>query len=245
MNLTSDQHIYWQHGVLHCNQTMLDTWLLMAVLGLGSWLITRRLVVEGPIPRWQGVCEIIVLAIADQLREVGLAQPRRYLPFIGTVFVFVAASSLSTMVPGFTPPTGSLSTTSALALCVFIAVPWYGLRTRGLRGYLRTYLEPTVLMLPFNLISEFSRTLALAVRLFGNMMSGVMILGILLTITPFIFPMVMTALGLLTGMVQAYIFSILAAVYIAAATAPRLASAPPLNAAPSAANHPPARIPHG
>jgi F-type H+-transporting ATPase subunit a len=126
--------------------------------------------------------------------------------------------SVCIVIPGFTPPTGSLSTTTALALCVFIAVPLFGIREQGVSGYLRTYIRPTVIMLPFNIISELSRTLALAVRLFGNMMSGAMIVGILLTITPFIFPIVMTLLGLLTGSVQAYIFSILAAVYIAAAT---------------------------
>ena len=102
---------------------------------------------------------------------------------------------------------------------MFVAVPLFGIKEQGLGGYLKSYVEPTVIMLPFNIISELSRTLALAVRLFGNMMSGVMIIGILLTITPFLFPIVMTTLGLLTGMVQAYIFSILAAVYIAAATA--------------------------
>jgi len=127
-------------------------------------------------------------------------------------------ASLCTIIPGYEPPTGSLSTTAALALCVMVAVPLFGIEDQGLAGYLRTYLEPTVLMLPFNIISEVSRTLALAVRLFGNMMSGAMIIGILLSITPFVFPIVMTMLGLLTGMVQAYIFSILAAVYITAAT---------------------------
>ncbi|MEO6564320.1 MAG: F0F1 ATP synthase subunit A, partial [Nitrosospira sp.] len=120
--------------------------------------------------------------------------------------------------PGYEPPTGSLSTTTALAICVFIAVPFYGIKEQGLGRYLRSYLKPTPIMLPFNIISEFSRTLALAIRLFGNMMSGTMILAIMLTVAPFIFPVVMSALGLLTGMVQAYIFSILATVYIAAAT---------------------------
>jgi F-type H+-transporting ATPase subunit a len=138
--------------------------------------------------------------------------------FLGTLFVFVATAALSTVVPGFEPPTGSLSTTAALALCVLVAVPMFGIQDQGLGGYLKTYIDPTPMMLPFNIIGEVSRTLALAVRLFGNMMSGGMILGILLSITPFIFPIVMTLLGLLTGMVQAYIFSILAAVYIAAAT---------------------------
>jgi F-type H+-transporting ATPase subunit a len=130
-------------------------------------------------------------------------------------------ASLCIVIPGYEPPTGSLSTTAALALCVFIAVPLFGIEEQGLRGYLKSYIEPTLIMLPFNVISEFSRTLALAVRLFGNMMSGTMIIAILLTITPFVFPIFMSALGLLTGMVQAYIFSILAAVYIAAATRER------------------------
>lgn len=144
--------------------------------------------------------------------------PQRYVAFIGTLFVFIATANVLTVVPGYLPPTSSLSTTAALALCVFVAVPVFGIRQRGWRGYLKSYLEPTIIMLPFNVISELSRTLALAVRLFGNMMSGAMIVAILLTITPFIFPVVMTLLGLLTGLVQAYIFSILATVYIAAAT---------------------------
>jgi F-type H+-transporting ATPase subunit a len=156
--------------------------------------------------------------LEQQIKDTGLNEPRKYLSFLGTLFLFVATCSLCTVIPGYKPPTGSLSTTAALALCVFIAVPLYGIRAQGFGGYLRTYTKPTLIMLPFNIISELSRTLALAVRLFGNMMSGVMIIGILLTITPFVFPIVMTALGLLTGMVQAYIFSILAAVYIAAAT---------------------------
>jgi F-type H+-transporting ATPase subunit a len=131
--------------------------------------------------------------------------------------LFVAAASLSTIIPGYEPPTGSLSTTAALALCVFVAVPLFGIEEQGIGNYFKSYMQPTFIMLPFNIISEISRTLALAVRLFGNMMSGTMIIGILLTITPFLFPVVMSLLGLLTGMVQAYIFSILAAVYIAAA----------------------------
>ena len=148
--------------------------------------------------------------------------------WIGTLFLFVATSSLCTLLPGYQPPTGSLSTTAALALCVLVAVPMFGIAEQGIGGYLKSYLEPTVIMLPFNVISELSRTLALAIRLFGNMMSGAMIAGILLIITPFFFPAVMTALGLLTGMVQAYIFSILAAVYIAAATHTRLAQLAPV-----------------
>jgi F-type H+-transporting ATPase subunit a len=147
-----------------------------------------------------------------------LRQPEKYLGFLGTLFLFIALSNFCTIFPGYDPPTGSLSTTAAFALSVFVAVPLYGIAESGLGAYLRSYTKPTAIMLPFNIISELSRTLAMAIRLFGNIMSGTMILAILLIITPFIFPIVMTLLGLLTGMVQAYIFSILATVYIAAAT---------------------------
>jgi F-type H+-transporting ATPase subunit a len=184
-------------------------------------LLTRRLSTGLHRSRWQNALEIIVLGITTQIKEVGLTNPGKYLAFLGTLFLFVATASLCIVIPGYEPPTASLSTTTALALCVLIAVPVFGISDQGLRGYLKTYTEPTLIMLPFNVISELSRTLALAVRLFGNMMSGAMIIAILLTLTPFFFPIVMTMLGLLTGMVQAYIFTILAAVYIAAATRPR------------------------
>ncbi len=218
MNLSSDQDILWRHGPVDLNRTIVTTWGLMVALVLGAWMITRKLAAERTISRWQCSLEIVVTAIEAQIKEVGLDQPRRYLPFLGTLFLFIATASLCAVVPGLAPPTGSLSTTAALALGVFLAVPLFGIRDQGLAGYLGTYVKPTIIMLPFNVISELSRTLALAVRLFGNMMSGVMIIGILLTITPFLFPIAMTVLGLLTGMIQAYIFSILAAVYIAAAT---------------------------
>jgi F-type H+-transporting ATPase subunit a len=218
LNLTSDQQIFWQHGLIKLNGTIVTTWVMMLLMSLGAKLITRKLATEGPISRWQGALEIIITSIEKQITDVGLSEPKKYLSFLGTLFLFVATCSVCIVIPGFSPPTGSLSTTAALALCVFIAVPLFGVREQGLVGYLKTYTKPTFIMLPFNIISELSRTLALAIRLFGNMMSGAMIVGILLTITPFIFPIVMTALGLLTGMVQAYIFSILATVYIAAAT---------------------------
>ena len=234
MNLTSDQQVLWQHGWVKLNGTIATTWVMMAVMALGAKLVTRRLLTEGAISRWQGSLEIVVTGIEGQIKEVGLDRPERYLAFLGTLFLFVATASLCTVIPGFKPPTGSLSTTAALALCVFIAVPVFGIREQGWGGYLKTYTTPTFIMLPFNIISEFSRTLALAVRLFGNMMSGVMIIAILLTITPYIFPIAMTALGLLTGMVQAYIFSILAAVYIAAATRVRKPMPKPPAKAPAA-----------
>jgi F-type H+-transporting ATPase subunit a len=190
----------------------------MFLLAIGSKIITRKLSTDIERSRWQNLLEIIVTGIEKQIEEVGLNEPHKYLGFLGTLFLFVATASLCTIIPGYEPPTGSLSTTTALALCVFVAVPFFGIKEQGVGNYLKSYVKPTFIMLPFNIISELSRTLALAVRLFGNMMSGAMIIAILLTITPLIFPIIMMILGLLTGMVQAYIFSILATVYIAAAT---------------------------
>ena len=227
MRLSPDEWIFWRYGSFKINATIAFTWGLMAVLAVGSRLITRKLSTDLERARWQNGLEIVVTAIQSQIEDVGLAHPEKYVGFLGTLFLFVATSSLCTVIPGFEPPTGSLSTTVALALCVFVAVPLYGIEEQGLGRYLESYVEPTPMMLPFNIIGEASRTLALAVRLFGNMMSGAMIVGILLTITPFVFPIVKTALGLLTGMVQAYIFSILAAVYIAAATRGRKSTPEP------------------
>src|SRR5208282_5371816 len=202
MRLSPDEMIFWQHGFLKLNGTIVFTWGLMFVLAAGSKLVTRKLSTDLKRSRWQNLLEIVVTGIERQIADVGLRQPKKYIGFLGTLFLFVASASLCTIIPGYEPPTGSLSTTAALALCVFVAVPLFGMRDQGFVGYLKTYTKPTFIMLPFNIISELSRTLALAVRLFGNMMSGVMIIGILLTITPLIFPIFMTVLGLLTGMVQ-------------------------------------------
>jgi F-type H+-transporting ATPase subunit a len=221
MHITPDELIFWQYGILKLNSTIAFTWALMILLVAGSALITRKLSTGMKRSKWQNLLELVVTAIEGQIESVGLRTPKKYLPFLGTLFLFVAAASLCTVIPGYQPPTGSLSTTAALALCVFVAVPLFGIEEQGIGGYLKSYLQPTVIMLPFNIISELSRTLALAIRLFGNMMSGAMIISILLMITPFVFPIVMTSLGLLTGMVQAYIFTILAGVYIAAATSTR------------------------
>lgn len=229
MHLSPDEVVFWQHGLFKLNATIAFTWALMFVLTVGSMLITRQLSTGHQRSRWQNLLEIVVTGINKQIEEVGLRHPEKFLGFLGTLFLFIAAASLGTVIPGYEPPTGSLSTTVALALCVFVAVPYFGIRDQGMEGYLKSYIEPTIIMLPFNIISELSRTLALAVRLFGNMMSGAMIIAILLTITPFIFPIFMSLLGLLTGMVQAYIFSILAAVYIAAAMRTRK-SAPVIEA---------------
>jgi F-type H+-transporting ATPase subunit a len=220
MRLSPDDMIFWEYGFLKLNATILWTWILMLLIVIGARLITRKLTNDIHISRWQTVLEIIVLAILNQMKQVGLPHPKKHIGFIGTMFLFIAVAAFCTIFPVYEPPTGSLSTTAALAISVFIAVPLFGIEEQGLVGYLKTYVKPTPLMLPFNIIGEFSRTLAMAIRLFGNMMSGTMILSILLAITPFIFPIVMSLLGLLTGMVQAYIFSIISTVYITAAMKP-------------------------
>jgi F-type H+-transporting ATPase subunit a len=217
MELSPDETIFWQNGFVTINLTLVTTWGIMLFLIISAVLLTRNLKTDIQISRWQCFLEMIVTGINEQIEEVGLKNPSAYIGFIGTLFLFIGVANIGIIFPGYTPPTASLSTTTALALCVLLAVPFYGISKSGLLGYLKSYLQPTWIMLPFNIISEVSRTLALAIRLFGNIMSGGMIIAILLSIAPFIFPVVMNALGLLTGIVQAYIFSILATVYIAAA----------------------------
>jgi len=219
VRLTPDELIFFHLGSLPISATLVFSWALMLIMVLGSWLITRRLTSDVEISRGQNFLEVIVAGIRDQIEAMGVSRPELYMPFIGTLFLFIALSNIfAALIPRFEAPTGSLSTTVALALVVFIAVPIYGISHRGLLGYLKQYIEPTPLMLPMNIIGEISRTLALAFRLFGNIMSGSLIVGLLLAIAPFAFPVVMRLLGLLTGVVQAYIFAVLAMVYIASAT---------------------------
>lgn len=218
MEITPDEIVFWQSGPIRLNATIAYTWVVMAVLAIVARIVTRNLTETERISRWQNLLEVLVVGMRDQIREVSGQEPGRYLPFIGSLFLFVAVSNLLAVIPGFRPPTGSLSTTTALALSVLVAVPIYGVAERGIRRYLRTYIQPTPLMLPLNIIGELSRTLALAVRLYGNVMSGTVIVAILIGITPFFFPIVLQLLGMLTGLIQAYIFAILAMVYIASAT---------------------------
>ena len=229
MNLSPDADVLWQWGPVKLNLTLLYTWLVMALLLLLARLATRNLSDDTRMSRWQNLLEVIISALRDQIRDVGRQDPLPMLPFIGTLFLFIALSNLLAIVPGYYPPTASLSTTVALAICVFVAVPLFGIRRQGLGDYLRQYLKPSPFMLPFNLIGELSRTVALAVRLYGNVMSGAVIAAVLLGVIPLFFPVVMQALGLLTGMIQAYIFAVLATVYIASASTvhQKLDTAPP------------------
>jgi len=221
MNITPDSIVYFRLGPLEVSATITYTWLVMALLLILSLLVTRKLRVNPPIPRRQHLLEIVVSYMRKQIRDITNQDPDRYLPFIGTLFLFIAVSNALTIIPKYEPPTGSLYTTGALALCVFVAVPVFGIARRGVKGYLRHYIQPSPFMLPFNIIGEASRTLALAVRLFGNVMSGSMIAAILLSVAPLFLPIVMQALGLLIGLIQAYIFAVLATVYIASATQAR------------------------
>lgn len=214
MEISPDQIVYWEWSVVTLNATLVFSWVVMAVLAVGSWLVTRTLT-SGPHPsRWQNLLEVVVEGILDQIQAASLQNPRRYLPFVGTLFLFIVTCNVLSVVPGFEPPTASLTTPSALALCVFVAVPVYGIINRGPTGYFKHYVHPTPFMLPFNVIGEVSRTIALAIRLFGNIMSGNLIAAILLGIAPLFFPAVMQAFGLLIGVIQAYVFAILALVYI-------------------------------
>jgi len=220
MQISPDQWILFEWQGLHLNATIAFTWLVMAVLVMGARLVTARLSTGESVSRWQVMLEVIVAAIRDQIAEIGAVDGARYLPFIGTLFLFIATANLLAVVPGYVPPTGSLSTTAALALAVLIAVPAFSIARQGLGGYLRTYVRPTPLMLPFNIVAEASRTVALAVRLYGNVMSGTVIVGIVISVAPFFFPIMMQLIGLLTGMVQAYIFAVLATVYVVSAAQP-------------------------
>lgn len=201
--------------------TIVFTWIVMAVITLGAWAARPRLDrlaegAEGAIWR-ESWLEAIYAVLRAQLIEIAGAAPAAMLAFVGTLFLFIFTANLMGVIPGFESPTGSLSTTSALALAVFIAVPVFGVGSTGVVGYLRKYLKPTPLMLPFNIIGELSRTVALAVRLYGNAMSGGVLVGVLISVAPILFPAAMQVLELLTGSIQAYIFAVLAAVYIGAA----------------------------
>lgn len=218
MSISPDTVVLWQIGSFAVNATIGFTWVVMVILALGAWLITRRLSSDAKLSRWQSLLEVLVTGIRDQIRDVSRQDPGPYLPFVGTLFLFIAMANLLAIVPGYLAPTGSLSTTTALAIAVFVAVPLFGIASEGPLAYLRHYVRPTVFMLPFNVIGELSRTLALAVRLYGNIMSGTIVVGILLSLAPFFFPIVMQMLGLITGMIQAYIFAVLAVVYIASAS---------------------------
>jgi F-type H+-transporting ATPase subunit a len=215
VNITPDTVIMFRIAGFPVNATLFYTWVIMAALTALSLIATNNVSVGSRMSRLQNALEVIIGYIRKELAEITEDRPAKYLPLLGALYLFIAVSNFCAIIPGYYPPTGSLNTTAALALCVFVAVPAYGISQAGLGAYLRHYIEPVPYILPFNLIGEFSRTLALAVRLFGNVMSGALLTGVLVSVTPLFVPVLMNAFSLLIGQIHAYIFVVLSAVYIA------------------------------
>ena len=206
----------FQLGPLRIGPTVLTTWLLMALMAGLAWAGTRRLSVVAP-SRWQSALEGTVLALQGAIDDAAPGQSARLLPFIGTLWLFIAAANLVGLVPGVRAPTGELSLTVALALLVFGAVHWFGIRVDGVRAHLRHYLDPNPILLPFHVLGEVTRTLAMAVRLFGNLLSLEMAALLVLLVAGFLAPVPLLMLHIVEALVQAYIFGTLALVYIAGA----------------------------
>ena len=215
--ISPDQVVLWSWSFITINVTILYTWLVMAILVGGSILVTRNLSSEMNVSRWQHFLEVVISVVRGEISEMTKKGADSYVPLIGTLFLFICTSNVLAVVPGYVAPTSSITTTAALATCVFIAVPYYGISRNGILHYVKEYFQPTFIFFPFHVMGELSRTLALTVRLFGNIMSHEKVIGILLAVTPFLFPVVMQILGLLIGVIQAYIFAILSLVYIASA----------------------------
>jgi F-type H+-transporting ATPase subunit a len=209
-----DKTIFFSLWTFSVNSTLFFTWVVMGLLILFAFVATRRLSDEIVVTKFQTVVEWLVMTIQGQIYDVSQDNPKKYMSLVGTMFLFILTCNLLTFIPWFDPPTGSLSTTAAFALCVFVAVPVYAVRNAGFKKYIRKFIEPVPFMLPLNIVSDFSSVFSLAVRLYGNIFSGVMIGMVLMTMVPFIIPVSMQLLGLLTGAIQAYIFSLLTVVYL-------------------------------
>jgi F-type H+-transporting ATPase subunit a len=218
IELSPDEAVLWKWGVFTINETIVFTWLVMGILVFLALASTRHLYTKPPLSRRQVMLETIVGYMRTELREIARRDSDPYIPFSGTLFLFLSLSSILGIVPGYRSPTSSLSTTAALAICVFFAVPIFGILQQGTSGYFKRYIQPTVLMLPFNIIGEISRTVALALRLFGNMMSQTLLVAVIITLAPLFLPVIMDLFGLMIGQVQAYIFAVLATVYIVSAS---------------------------
>jgi F-type H+-transporting ATPase subunit a len=204
-------------GPVPISEAVAATWGIMLAMILGSFLLTRRLKLDPS--KLQSVFELIVETVDSQIRDTMQADPGPYRAFVGTLFMFIFLANWSTLIPGVEPPTAHLETDAALALLVFLAVIWFGIRAGGVAGYLKTFATPSPIMIPLNFIESITRTFSLLVRLFGNVMSGVFMIGIVLSLAGLLVPIPLMALDLLTGAVQAYIFAILAMVFIAGAIA--------------------------
>ena len=204
-------------GPIPISEPVVATWGIIAALAAGSLALRRRL--ELVPSSTQAAFELVVEAVDSQIRDTMRVDPAPYRAFIGTLFVFIFVANWSSLVPGVTPPTARLETDAALALLVFLAVIWFGVKAGGVRGYLATFATPSPLMIPLNFVESLTRTFSLLVRLFGNVMSGVFVVGLVLSLAGLLVPVPLMALDLLTGAVQAYIFAVLAMVFVAGAVA--------------------------
>jgi F-type H+-transporting ATPase subunit a len=210
-----ETEVLFRVGTVPIARPVVTTSVIVAMLGLGSWLCTRRLHMRPG--RGQAALEAVVVMVGDQVREIVRRDPAPFLPILGTLFLFLVTANLSAILPGVKAPTASLETPAALAVVVFLSAHVYGIREQGVRKYLASYLKPNPLMLPLNVLSEVTRTFSLMVRLFGNMMSHELVIGIVAAIAGLIVPIPFMALGILVGIIQAYIFAILATVFVGAA----------------------------
>jgi F-type H+-transporting ATPase subunit a len=202
-------------GPVPITEPVVVTWGLMAALTLGGLFVTRSLALSPT--RYQAALELIVGAIEDQIRSTMRIAPKPYVPMIGTLFLFILAANWCSLLPGVEPPTAHIETDAALGLIVFCSIIYFGIRSRGIGGYLRTFADPSIAMVPLNIVETFTRTFSLIVRLFGNVMSGVFIIGIVLSLAGLLVPIPLMALELLIGAIQAYIFAVLAMVFIGSA----------------------------
>lgn len=217
MNSPLETTVLFWVGPVPITQPVVTTWVLMVVIVAGCYTLTRNLSLKPG--RRQAALELLVTVLDTQIRETMSVEPDRYRTFLGGLFLFILIANWSSLIPGVEPPTANLETDAALALLVFVAVIVYGIRAGGVRGYLRSFAMPTPLMIPLNLVETLTRSFSLLIRLFGNIMSGVFVIGIVLSLAGLFVPIPFMALDLLTGLVQAYIFTVLAMVFIAAAVA--------------------------
>lgn len=207
--------ILFHIGPVAVTRPVVTTWAIMAVLAVGSWLVTRRL--KADPSREQTVLELIVTGVLAQIKDVIGQDARPFLPLIGTLIIFLVTANLSGVLPGVEAPTSKLETPAALALIVFVSVHYFGVRARGPLGYLASFAKPKLIMLPLNVVSEITRTFSLMVRLFGNVMSGEFVIALVVALAGLFVPIPLMALEILVGLVQAYIFTVLATVFIGAA----------------------------
>lgn len=214
MNSPLESLVLFQLGPIPITQAVITTWAIMALLVLGAFALTRQLSLKPT--RRQAAIELVVTTLDTQIKETTGAEPVPYRGFIGTLFVFILVANWSSLVPGLEPPTANLETDAALAVLVFLSVIWFGVRAGGIGGYLKSFAAPNIIMIPLNILESVTRVFSMFVRLFGNVMSGVFVIGIVASLAGLLVPIPLMALDLLTGIVQAYIFAVLAMVFIAA-----------------------------